>query len=130
MPNILSHLGKMPRSVALILSATIVGGGYAIYSQTSEKSTKEQIDLIKADNQMPNGVDMRFHNAYSPLPYHNSRELQYRFDNVNMLNYVNNLGINPEHYIYRNYHNPTDKSENQSYMFNWQGPPERKEPHK
>ena len=53
-------------------------------------------------------------------------DLLYRYDGINLRNYVNVIGINPKYYVHRRYYNPSDRDEDVQYMYNWLGAPEKK----
>ena len=53
-------------------------------------------------------VDPDIFKHFTPIPYHNNKELTYLFASVRMRNHVNRNSINPETYAWKGYHNSYD----------------------
>jgi hypothetical protein len=53
-------------------------------------------------------VDPDIFNPFTPIPYHNNKELTYAFANVKMHNHINKNHINPETYVWKDFHNSFD----------------------
>jgi hypothetical protein len=64
-------------------------------------------------------VDPDIFNPFTPIPYHNNKELTYLFANVRMHNHVNQNHINPETYVWKGYHNSFDHDNKNAYLYNW-----------
>ena len=64
-------------------------------------------------------VDPDIFNPFTPIPYHNNKELTYLFSNVHMHNHVNHNHINPDTYVWKGYHNSFDHDNKNAYMYNW-----------
>lgn len=64
-------------------------------------------------------VDPDIFNPFTPIPYHNNKELTYLFSHIRLHNYVNENHINPETYVWKSYHNSFDHNNQNAYAYNW-----------
>ena len=64
-------------------------------------------------------VDPDIFNPFTPIPYHNNPELKYVFAHANMRNYINKNHINPNEYLWKNYHHSYDHNNAKQYTYNW-----------
>ena len=64
-------------------------------------------------------VDPDIFNPFTQIPYHNNPELKYVFAHTNMKNYVNQNHINPNEYLWKNYHHSFDHNNQKQYTYNW-----------
>lgn len=53
-------------------------------------------------------IDPDLFNPFTPIPYHNNAELTYVFAHIRMHKYINENHINPQDYVWKNYHNSYD----------------------
>ena len=64
-------------------------------------------------------VDPDLFNPFTPLPYHNSKELKYAYAHVDMRKYIDeHTHINPENYIWKQYHDSYDHDNKRTHYWN------------
>lgn len=130
MPNILSYIGKLNYAGVL---AVYVGLGFAYLKIVSphlkKKKEEDEKDFIDMLLPVPS-LDMRLHNPFTPIPFHNNPELLFRYGNTNFHNYLNHNNINPQNYLYSEYYCTNQPGDN-SYIYNWEEKnPVKRIPHK
>ena len=130
MPNILSYIGKANYIGVLAIYAGI---GFAYFKFISpylkKKKNEEEETFIKMLLAVP-PVDMRTHNPFTPIPFHNNPELLFRYGDTNFHNYLNQNNINVDNYLYSDYYFTNDKGD-KSYIYNWSSKnPIKRIPHK
>lgn len=118
-PNPLSALGRMSYGVHLLAYPALLGiylFGVKPYMARSAKEAEE-----KEWESMPKAkrVDPDLFNPFSPIPYHNSKEVKYTFANIRMHGHLNENHINPQTYAWKNYHNSYDHDNKAAYLYNW-----------
>ena len=88
--------------------------GYKPYAKNAaEKAEKKEFE----DMPKPKIVDRDIFNPFTPIPFHNNRELKYAYANINMIDYINDNHINVRDYPYKGYHD--SYSEDTEYLYNW-----------
>ena len=80
--------------------------------------TAEAAKKVEWENLPPaHKVDIDIFNPFTPMPFHNNREIKYAHANVNMHNYVNENHINVKEYPHKQYQN--SYGEDNEYLYNW-----------
>jgi hypothetical protein len=64
-------------------------------------------------------VDPDLFNPFTPIPYHNNPELTYVFSHINMYKHLNKNHINPETYVWKDFHNSFDHNHQNAYLYDW-----------
>ena len=117
--NALSALGRMSWEVHFLFypAVLIVGFGFVKpwYKARQEKAAEE--DMAKLLKGKP--VDPDLFNPFSPLPYHNNRELPYALQHIRMHKYLNENHINVQDYAWKGYSNSYDHDDEKTYMYNY-----------
>mmetsp|Transcript_11679 Transcript_11679/g.13220 ORF Transcript_11679/g.13220 Transcript_11679/m.13220 type:complete len:125 (+) Transcript_11679:30-404(+) len=62
-------------------------------------------------------VDRDIFNPFTPIPFHNNRELKYAYSHLDMFGYTNENHINVKEYPYKQYQN--SYGENNEHLYNW-----------
>ena len=112
-----SNLGRLSYSAHMLFYPTafifyqLVWKPYSA-NQAEKKEAEDWKDMPKARK-----VDYDIFNPFTPIPFHNNRELKYAYQHINMFGYVNENHINVKDYPYKQYHN--SYGENNEYLYNW-----------
>ena len=115
--NFASNIGRVSYGVHMLfypvafLTYQFAWKPYSSY-KAQKAEQQEWDDLPKARK-----VDYDIFNPFTPIPFHNNRELKYAYQHINMLGYVNENHINVKDYPYKQYHNIN--GEDTEYLFNW-----------
>ena len=117
--NAMSALGRMGWGTHALIYPTALAFYFGVYQPYSERSAaaakeKEYEAMAKAKP-----VDPDDFNPFSPIPFHNNRELRYVFAEVNMRKYVNENHINVQDYQWKSYHDSYDHGNQKTYLYNW-----------
>ena len=119
MSNPLSQLGRMSYQLHLLTYPTVLTIGY-LFGKPYMKQRKEAAAKAEWDSlPKPRAVDPDLFNPFSPIPYHNSREVKYATDHIRLHGYVNKNHLNVKEYAWKSYHNSYDHNDDCSYMYNW-----------
>ena len=117
--NPLSFLGKMSYGVHLLFYPGALGVYLLVVkpylAARNEKSEKDQWESMPKLGK----VDPDIFNPFTPIPYHNNKELKYGFAHINLFNYANANHMNAREYVWRDYHNSFDHNNTNAYMYNW-----------
>ena len=90
--------------------------GYKPWAKSSaERAEQEAWESLKPARP----VDRDIFNPYTPIPFHNNRQLKYSLDHINMFEYLNKNHINTRDYQWKQYHNLYDHDNKNSYLYNW-----------
>ena len=117
--NIGSQFGRMSYATHMLFYPTafvLYVFAYKPYAKSKAKAKDEQ-DW----NDMPalRKVDRDIFNPFTPIPFHNNRELKYAFAHINMQGFVNKNHINVKTYPWKQYHNAYAEDADTEYLFNW-----------
>lgn len=117
--NMLSNLGRMNYATHMMVYPSLVLAYVFGVKPYMDKKAKD--DEQKEWDMMPatKKIDPDLFNPFSPVPYHNNPELKYVFANINMHGHLNKNHINPESYVWKNYHNSYDHNNQNTYTYNW-----------
>ena len=115
--NFASNFGRLSYSSHMLFYPT----AFFLYQFAWKPYAKRQQEIQEeaAWKEMPKGrkVDYDIFNPFTPIPFHNNRELKYAFAHINMFDYVNKNHINTRDYPYKQYHNVY--GEDNTYLYNW-----------
>ena len=118
--NPAAALGRINYFAHVALYPLLLGTFYFGYSSYSEKGrVKAEKD---AKDAMPTGrkVDPDLFNPFSPVPFHNSAELKYRFAPIRMHNYLDpKTHLNLKDYAFKTYHDSYDHEGKKQHYYNW-----------
>ena len=65
-------------------------------------------------------VDPDFFQPFSAIPYHNNKELHYRYANTKLFNFVDAKNqLNVANYAYKGFHDSYDHSDKKKHLYNW-----------
>ncbi|CAI2384953.1 unnamed protein product [Moneuplotes crassus] len=112
-----SNLGRLSYSAHMLFYPTAFVLYQFVYKPYSaaqnEKAKKADWEALPKARK----VDRDIFNPFTPIPFHNNRELKYAYAHINMLDYVNENHVNVKDYPYKQYHN--SYSEDNEYLYNW-----------
>ena len=117
--NPLSALGRMSYGVHLAFYPTALAvyllGIKPIMDKRAAKQEQDEWDNMPKARK----VDPDLFNPFTPIPYHNNPELKYVFAHIKMHNYINKNHIDPETYVWKDFHNSYDHDHKNAYTYNW-----------
>lgn len=117
--NSFSILGRMSYQVHLLFyPAALLTYIMAIkpyMKARSEKAVQDEWDALPKAKVL----DPDLFNPFSPIPYHNSKEVKYSIDHIRMFNYVNKNHLSVKDYPWKSYHNSYDHNNTNAYLYNW-----------
>ena len=119
MSNPLSALGRMNyKTFMLIYPATFLFYIGAVKPFLAKKAIDDE---QWAWDVMPKArsVDPDLFSPFTPVPYHNSKEMKYLTSTLRMHGYLNENHINVRDYPWKNFHDSYDHSNQRVYTFNW-----------
>ena len=65
-------------------------------------------------------LDPDLFNPFTPIPFHNSRELKYIYANTNMRNYIDKAThYKPSEFVWKNYHDSYDHGNKKEFLYNY-----------
>ena len=115
--NSLSAVGRMSYASHMLVYPSLFilySFGYKTYAKKAAEKAEEQAWKDMEDARV---VDKDIFNPFTPIPFHNNRELKYAYDHLNMHGYINKNHINVKDYPYKQFHNVY--GENNEYLYNW-----------
>ena len=118
--NPLSSLGRLTYSAHMMVYP-LIGFGYVFgykpwAKRNAEKAEKEAWEIMPEAKP----VDRTLFNPFTPIPYHNNRDLKYQLANVeNMHEYLNENHLNTQDYPYKGYLESYDHDNKNAYTYNW-----------
>ncbi len=117
--NPLSMLGRMQYSAHMAFYPLVVLTyvyGYKPYAANKKIASEKE----EWDNLIPaKPVDRDIFNPYTPIPYHNNRQLKYSLDHIDMFGYLNENHINTRDYRWKQYNNLYDHDDKNLHKYNW-----------
>ena len=117
--NSLSILGRMGYQTHLLFYPSLLFVFVAVVKPymkaRAEKQEQEEWDKLPKTKV----VDPDLFNPFSPIPYHNSREVKYATAHIRMHNYVNKNHLNVQDYPWKSFHNSFDHNNTNAYLYNW-----------
>ena len=118
-PNPLSALGRMSYTAHLmfypLLGVLYFTALKPYLARRKERQEKEEWEGLPKTPK----IDPDLFNPFTPIPYHNNPELKYVFAHIKMHNYINENHLNPENYVWKDYHNSYDHDHKNGYLYNW-----------
>uniref|UniRef100_A0A7S3NGL0 Uncharacterized protein n=1 Tax=Euplotes harpa TaxID=151035 RepID=A0A7S3NGL0_9SPIT len=117
--NIGSQFGRMSYTTYMLLNPAAFM--LYVFAYKPYKAYKKKQQDQKEWDEMPPAkkVDKDIFNPFTPIPYHNNRELKYGFDHINMFGFVNKNHINVKSYPWKQFHDSFAESESIEYQYNW-----------
>ena len=117
--NALSAFGRMGYSAHLAVYPAIFGFGYFVVLPW-QKSSNDAAEKAEWDNMITQkAVDPDLFNPFTPIPFHNNPELKYAHSHIKMRNYINENHLNPDEYVWKNYHDSYDHGNKKRHVWNW-----------
>ena len=117
--NAMSALGRMGWGTHFLVYPVSIGLYFGVWTPYSEKSAAAGKEAEKEAMAKVKVVDPDYFNPFTPIPFHNNKELKYVFSEVNMRNYVNENHVNVQDWQWRNYHDSYDHGNNKTHRWNW-----------
>lgn len=118
--NALSMFGRMSYGAHLTLYPIVGGTAYFLYN--TYKASADATAAAEAEATAPKAVavDPDLFNPFTAIPFHNNKELNYRYADVKLHGYLDkNTQLNVKNYHWKNYHNSFDHDNKRVYMWNW-----------
>ena len=117
--NALSAFGRMGWGTHFLVYPISLGLYFGVYSPYAERKAErakqgEYDAMCKA-----RAVDPDDFQPFSPIPFHNNREVRYVFAEVNMRKYINENQINTQDYFWKNYFDVYDHGNKKTHLYNW-----------
>jgi len=119
MSNPLSQLGRLSYGAHLLVYPAV--GIFYLAAVKPLLAKKKITDEEHTWAIMPKlrEVDPDLFSPFTPIPYHNNKELKYSNAHIKMAGYINKNHINVKDYPWRSYHDSFDHSNKKVYTYDW-----------
>ena len=117
--NALSLFGRMSYGAHLCLYPIVGGTSFFLYNTYKTSADAAQAVTDAATAPKAKACDPDLFNPFTAIPFHNNKELNYRYADVRLHGYLDQNQMNLKNYTWKSYHNSFDHDDRKQYMYNW-----------